>query len=484
MKRLAGLFVLFCMLAPLGITAAGAELAEDITAACTVIADGVENGRLTDNSVYTYAEVKELEISSDKDIYGIYIKFDKECSPWVLKANGKVSAKGLDGFLHQYVGIDGAKNISISFAEDTLVADIFVFGQGELPDFVQVWEKAENADIMVCPTHSDDDQLYFAGMIPWCVANGYKVQVVYLTNHLDTHDRPHELLDGLWHCGLKYYPHVSPFPDIYSESFEQAKQLYETRGYEYEKFVDYYATLLQKYKPLVVAGHDANGEYGHGMHILSFNALTDAVKFSAESGLWDVPKTYIHLWAENSVVFDWDEPLEYFNGRSAFNVSQEGFGFHLSQHRFTGLTSWIFGTDYAPISLASQIRSLSPCRFGLYRSTVGMDTVSNGIFENLDEYFKEESSVESSTEESFESEESDSLSESDYEESEETSIIVEETTNELTSEEETEASNMQIVVEKSEQNTENKRDMFPLLLLGAAAVCLGIHIIVKRNSKD
>ncbi|MBE6678649.1 MAG: hypothetical protein E7597_07650 [Ruminococcaceae bacterium] len=482
MKKLMGLLTVLCLALEICIIAHGEELAEDITAKCTITADGKTDNRLTDNSIYTYINIEELNISCDTPMHGLYIEFDRECAPWTMIADGTESTEGEDGFLHQYVPLNGVKEITINFEKGTAVADLFVFGQGVLPDFVQRWEYADSADIMICPTHSDDDQLYFAGMIPWCVANGYNVQIVYLTNHLNTHDRPHELLNGLWHCGVKYYPHIPEFPDMYSESFEQAKQVYVGLGYEYDGFVEYYKELLQKYKPLVVAGHDANGEYGHGMHMLSFHALTEAIELSAEEGLWDVPKTYIHLWAENAVTFNWDEPLEFFEGKTAFNVSQEGFAFHLSQHRFTGLTSWLYGTDAAPITQAAQIRGLSPCRFGLYRSTVGIDSTVNGLFENLEEYIVESSEESTVTSESTE-EDISCISESTEDESSADSESAD--TAEITEEEsEDEGKTSLQASPAATKQKESKTDMLPIFLLGGAGLCILLYVLKNIFSKE
>lgn len=392
MKRLCFILAMLMVLAcsPPFSAAATEGAAEDITKQCTLRADGKKATKLTDNNIYTYMEVKELTVSSDEGLYGLYIKFDREPKEWRLKADGAESTQGKDSFLHQYIPLSGEKELVLSFEDSTTLADVFVFGQGAVPDWVHRWEMGTYADIMVCPTHSDDDQLFFAGMLPWCAANGYRVQVVYLTNHLMTHDRPHELLEGIWHCGIKYYPYISEYPDLYANNHEGAVAIYKSAGYTEEDFVEFYVDLLQKYKPLVVAGHDINGEYGHGVHIMNFHALTQAVEESARRGLWDVPKTYIHLWEENRVVFNWDEPMDYFDGKTPFEISQEGFGYHKSQHTFKGIYRWIYGTEEAPVTKAAQLRSNSPCQYGLYRSTVGNDTVENGLFEHLLSYGEQE----------------------------------------------------------------------------------------------
>lgn len=50
-------------------------------------------------------------------------------------------------------------------------------------------------------------------------------------------------------------------------------------------------------------------------------------------GAWDVPKTYLHLYPENPILMDWDQPLASFWGMTAFQVSKDiGFACHQSQY--------------------------------------------------------------------------------------------------------------------------------------------------------
>ncbi len=356
-----------------------------------ITADGVNAGELTDGSIYTYKSADTLEVRSDAGMYGVYIKYDRLPPAFKAEADGKLLPQSETSYLHQFIELGGEKSFKIEYSEKACIADVWAFETKKTPDWVQKWQDLEQADIMVCPTHSDDDQLYFAGMIPWCVAEGYDVQVVYLTNHFNTHDRPHELLDGLWTCGLKYYPVISEFPDLYCTSLEEAEGVFGIAGYDGDDFSKFYLDLFEKYRPLVVACHDVNGEYGHGAHMLNAKTVMSAVEKAAEDGIWDVPKTYVHLWQENSTFFNWDEPLEYFGGKSAFEVSQEAFGCHKSQHQFESLYNWLYGREGTPITKASQIGIYSPCRYGLYRSTVGEDRTENGLFDNLEEYLKRKS---------------------------------------------------------------------------------------------
>ena len=153
--------------------------------------------------------------------------------------------------------------------------------------------------------------------------------------------------------------------------------------------------LLRRFKPQVVIGHDTEGEYGHGAHILNTDTLLQALKVSDDPsqfpesaeqfGTHSPKKVYLHLYKENQITMDWDKPLTAFGGRTAYEVSCEGFDCHKSQH-WTWFKKWLLGTDSKPITAASQIKTYSPCSYGLYYTQVGADTVGGDFFENLTSY--------------------------------------------------------------------------------------------------
>ena len=99
-------------------------------------------------------------------------------------------------------------------------------------------------------------------------------------------------------------------------------------------------------------------------------------------GVWDVPKTYFHLYEENKITMNWDVPLSAFNGKTAFEMTVEGFACHKSQH-WTWFNDWIHGKAGSPVEKASDIKTYSPCEYGLYRTTVGNDTVGGDFLENI-----------------------------------------------------------------------------------------------------
>jgi len=284
----------------------------------------------------------------------------------------------------------------MSFSGYVSISEVYGFTKGELPAWVQRWEPpCEQADLLMLSSHSDDEHLFFAGVLPYyAVERGMTVQVAYIINHFDTYARPHEQLDGLWAVGVRHYPVMTDFPDLYSESEEQALNAFAAYGIGFEDYVGFITDTIRRFKPLVVMSHDVDGEYGHGTHILCSKALMQAVELTMDAeyrpesaqqyGTWDVEKTYLHLYKENPVVMNWDVPLEKFGGLTAFEASRLGFDCHTSQH-WTWFYGWIYGKN-APITKASEIATYSPCEYGLYRTTVGADVVGGDFFENVMTY--------------------------------------------------------------------------------------------------
>lgn len=356
-----------------------------------------------------------VTVSREDGIGFLYIKFDRVPQPWTMtdNATGREYACGQNGFLHEYVPVEGLPNaLTLHFDTGTVIADIYVFSEGQVPDWVQTWENpCEKADLLLISSHSDDEQLFFAGVLPYYAGElGYEVQVAYVVQHFEVgksqnHVRPHEQLDGLWTVGVRHYPVMGEFPDLYAESkdrqeaFLQAQAVFENYGYTYDDFVTYMVELLRRFKPLVVVSHDLNGEYGHGTHVLASAAITEALEAAADSkafpesvqiyGVHAVEKLYLHLYNQNKIVMNWDEPLENFGGKTAFEVTREGFDCHKSQH-WTWFYKWIYGKEGRVVNKASDIKSYSPCKYGLYYTSVGPDEEGGDFFEHVMTYAERE----------------------------------------------------------------------------------------------
>ena len=364
--------------------------------------EGAAQKNLTDGIEKTYTKIAadaSVVITCEQEISSLYILFDRIFGSWTLSDGETQVVCGENDFLHEYVDVAGLfgyspTTLTLTFPErDCFLSELHAFGEGRVPDWVQQWQPpCEEADLLLDSTHVDDEQLFFAGVLPYYAGEcGLAVQVVYFTDPFTYHDRQHEQLNGLWTVGVRNYPISSQFKDAYSENSKDAYAHQEKYGFSREDIVRFQVEMIRRFRPHVVVGHDINGEYGHGQHKINCETLMDALDLAADEsydpdsvltyGTWDTPKAYIHLWEENPIVMDWDIPLETFDGKTAFQVSQEGFLCHESQ-QWTWFRRWIFGSNME-ITKASEIKTYSPCLYGLYRSTVGLDESGGDMFENI-----------------------------------------------------------------------------------------------------
>lgn len=372
--------------------------ANDITDTSNILINGEKQSKLTDKFENTYVTIKntdKITISNNEDIYGLYIIYELSSKPGTITIDNKNIAIGENNFLHDYINLTNTptNNLTISYNKDVKIGEIYILSKGDLPEYVEVWEPPldNNTDLLLLSTHSDDEQLFFLGLLPTYVAKGANVQVVYLTNHYDNPKRLHEQLHGLYTVGIRNYPIIGIVPDAYSESLNGAVSNINKANLTIDDVTNFQVEMIRRFKPSVIVGHDELGEYSHGQHILNTHTLkialekTNDATYHTESyekyGLWNTPKTYLHLYKENQIVMDYDTPLEYFNGLTAYEVSKLGYSKHNSQ-QWTWFTRWINGNNNE-YTKSTDIKKYSPNEFGLYKSLVGEDIQKNDMFENL-----------------------------------------------------------------------------------------------------
>lgn len=345
---------------------------------------GTELTKLADDSNktgYSFKSGDEITVTATDGaaISGIYILWDSPVKEWTLKtAEGEILC-GQNGFLHEYVPLENPQTeVVISLSGSVSICEISIFDGEELPDWVQIWQQpCEKADIMLIPSHADDEILFFGGIIPTYVTQDAAIQVVYMTEFWSSAKvREHEKLDGLWASGLDIYPVCGNFKDVYSKTLEKARTQYDEQA-----MVDYLTEQFRRFKPQIVVTHDFNGEYGHGFHMLTCEATVQALTAAASDtahtqsleqyGVWDVPKTYIHLYKENAIELDLRVPLEEYGGKTALEIATAAYKQHVSQQ-----WCWFYVDDEYEYSCDE---------FGLYRTNVGVDT-GNSMLENIVTY--------------------------------------------------------------------------------------------------
>ena len=376
-----------------------AEEASNISKNVTYKYQNQVTTKLNDDNVKTNIKItanSDLVItSSESNIKHIYIIYEISSKNGVLTTNNnEEKSLGKDGFLHEYIKLDNISNeVKLNYNEDATISKIRVYTDGDIPSDVQIWKKENSADLMIFSTHADDEQLFFAGVMPTYINKGKKVHVVYFARHdvgaYYAPSRLHEQLDGLWTLGVTDYPTFGIIPDAYSESIDVARSQMNSAGFTDDDVIKFDVREIRKYKPKVVLGHDEEGEYGHGQHRLNIYTLKEAINKSEDSSYvvddleaYSVDKFYIHLYNYgNDTVLNYDEPLDKYNGKTAYEVSKEGYKKHLSQ-QYTWFTDWLNGKNNSYTS-ATQITKYNPAHWGLYKSNVGEDINKNDLFENI-----------------------------------------------------------------------------------------------------
>ena len=58
-------------------------------------------------------------------------------------------------------------SLELFFESGAEIANLFVIGSGKVPDWVQQWQlMLDKADLLVMPTHADDERLWLGGTMP------------------------------------------------------------------------------------------------------------------------------------------------------------------------------------------------------------------------------------------------------------------------------------------------------------------------------
>ena len=418
--RFAAAALCLCALLPLLCAPAHAEEgpALDLRGSTTISGNGYNSfSFLFDDNTTSYSKSggnTVINLKNTEGIGSLYLLLHKAYGAYTItdNATGAAITAGEQGFLHEFVDLVqgfgyAPTSVTIHFADGAVqLSEIYVFSEGTPPDYVQIWEAPleGGADLVLFASHGDDDQLFFAGLLPLYAGElDLRVQVVYLTNHRSGYvdnARMHEMLNGLWAVGVEAYPVFGTYADFRIDDLKGTYDCYKNSyGTSKDQLLSFVVEQIRRFRPLVAVGHDLKGEYGHGMHMVYADLLTQALELTADPtaypisaeayGTWDVPKTYLHLYEENQIVLDYDQPLAYFDGLTAFQATQKlGYPCHKSQ-QYTWFTRWINGNNNE-ITKATQISTYNPCYFGLYRSTVGEDVQKNDFMENIITYGQQE----------------------------------------------------------------------------------------------
>jgi LmbE family N-acetylglucosaminyl deacetylase len=246
---------------------------------------------------------------------------------------------------------------------------------------------------MVISTHPDDEGIFFAGLLPY-YSQVADVPIVHISmtsgdaHGLDPSVRESQLLCADWNYGLRNPPLFPRFKDRSAEegltSLAAVWDLWadgviDGQGIDTGELItaSYIAEQFRRYRPEVVTTQDFDGETGHYQHRATAIVVADAYDLAADpavelAGLppWQVKKLYHHQYHDrtpsrpmiNHLQADWDVPYPELGGLTPMQVCDAALCCH------------VYAGGCRIPEIYAQYRWCSPC-WGLYRSTVGPDTV-------------------------------------------------------------------------------------------------------------
>ncbi len=370
------LLILFILLMAAVACAVGEEPrreAPEITASCEFSLNGKKSWKnVMDHSAKSYwesASVKNsaLIITAKEPVYGLYLCFRTMPAYEIEVDRGAGWEKAADGnpeYLHAFYTFDGVNKIRIIATGDKKVImgfnEISVFGEGEIPAWVQRWEPVpEKTDLMFVIANPDDEVLYMGGAIPvYAVEKRRATAVVCLA--YDNPSRRSELLNSLWSMGYRYYPMICSVKSLSSKTREEA--------------LSFTCDAIRRCRPEVMVTLDENGEGNNPQRKMASSVCDSAFDRAAiengANGTWQVRKLYKHLYGSTPTVLDWEQPLECQRGLTGISTARYAYLYYKTQD----------ATDKSVLGTGTKYPNN---QFGLARTTVGEDKQKNDFLENI-----------------------------------------------------------------------------------------------------
>ena len=151
----------------------GVSLSDSIGGYTPILRDGDRTSRID------YRAGNTLRISSETPIAALYLYWYTPCEAFTVHTAAGDVPGGEYGFLHEYLALpEAVTELEIEFSGLSPLCEVRLFTTGAAPADVQVWQPpCEQADVLLFPSHADDDVIFFGALAAQCVDRGLAVQV-------------------------------------------------------------------------------------------------------------------------------------------------------------------------------------------------------------------------------------------------------------------------------------------------------------------
>ncbi len=334
-----------------------------ITAACTITLPEELSGkeyRLTDSLVESYQSFTKgqtIQVDLPDGAQGLYLQWYEVTSQYTiaqLDAGGAtLLEEGAQPFINAYYPLDSqTASVVITLLGKASLSTIAVYGEGELPSDVQIWNQASAADLLVVASTAATALDEFFGVIAAYACN-HDIPTALVVMSLSTRSAQEELLDSLWYAGYDTYP-------VFGEFYCENNKLYNMVRSDWGRKT--VLTFLQGYieslSPKVIVTHmdDETSPDGATQFTGEY-----AIRAAADTG---VQKIYLAS-ADGTTKLDDAVPLNGCDGKTVLELASEVF-------------------QLCPTRHAAESELIPTSSFKLESSAVGDDSAGNDLFENID----------------------------------------------------------------------------------------------------
>ena len=284
---------------------AAAQEAKDLTNACIISSPDKTTDKVHDGAYTSFWQSRtnekphlEFQTPEGESAQYLYICFAEMPEAWSIEEeiNGEwqTSIEGTTDYYHVLVALNGKNHfrlVGISEKKSYLkLNEVFVFSDGELPDWVQQWEPTpKKADLLLLVAHPDDELIWGGGHLL-----DDKYLVVCMTRGNDP-VRSAEFKSVMEATGDKYL--ILSYPDKIGK--DRSSWNYWKKDMEAD-----IATVLNYKNWKQVATHNADGEYGHHHHQMTHQLVEEAYReTNCDAAFYSFGKYYVN----DKVPYDLEE---------------------------------------------------------------------------------------------------------------------------------------------------------------------------------